>query len=160
MLQRRTFACQALFFAFRGWLPPVAFVLLSSSLKRLPCAFYCRYLARNGTNKDTLREGGGIELLVGMLAGPEETAGRAAAALWSLSDNCPTNKDAVRECGGVPALVKLLALGPEADTTVKAAGAIGRRAPLLIFLPPPPSRPPSHLSNPPSLPPTLTSAHA
>lgn len=85
-----------------------------------------RYLARNAVNKDTIREGGGIELLVGMLAGPEETAGRAAAALWSLSDNCPTNKDAVRTCGGVPALVKLLSLGPEIDTTVKAAGAIGR----------------------------------
>lgn len=81
-------------------------------------------------NKDTIREGGGLELLVGMLSGPEETAGRAAAALWSLSDNCPTNKDAVRTSGGVPALVKLLSLGPEVDTTIKAAGAIGRRASL------------------------------
>lgn len=53
-----------------------------------------------------------------------DAAAKAAAALWSLADECIDNKHAVRELGGIPPLVALLDAGADNLATEKATGAI------------------------------------
>ena len=83
-------------------------------------------LSALGENKITIRELGGIPLLVALLAdGPESVvAERASAALCELSVDAEANRKAIREAGGIPLLVALLAGGPESVVAERAAGAL------------------------------------
>lgn len=73
-----------------------------------------------------IREAGAIAPLIELLrSGPSrDAAAKAAAAIWSLADECLDNKHAVRELGGIQPLVALLDSGPDNLATEKATGAI------------------------------------
>jgi hypothetical protein len=77
------------------------------------------------TNKDAIREAGGIAPLVARIgAGADSVTARyAARALMSLSDN-DINKDAIRDAGGIAPLVALLGAGADSEAAVNAAGAL------------------------------------
>ena len=78
------------------------------------------YLARDPSNKAVLRESGALPPLVELLkAGPTRDAcSKAAAALWSLADECNENK--ARAAAPPPPPPAALASPP--------AGAVGEAA--------------------------------
>ena len=82
----------------------------------------------NDSNKEAIREAGGIPLLVTLLTeGAEsETVGNAANALRNLTCGSDSNREAIREAGGIPALVALLR--QETSLATNAVGALGNLA--------------------------------
>ena len=59
------------------------------------------YLARDPGNKAVLRESGALPPLVELLkaGATRDACAKAAAALWSLADECPENKVAIAQVG-------------------------------------------------------------
>ena len=79
--------------------------------------------------QDKIREYGGIQSLVNLLAaGPEaECTHRALLALRILTDK-ETDRLAILKAGGIAHLVSLLAAGPDSEVTEYAAAALGNLA--------------------------------
>lgn len=79
--------------------------------------------------QDMIREFGGIQSLVNLLAaGPEaECTHRALLALRILTDK-ETDRLAILKAGGIAHLVSLLAAGPDSEVTEYAAAALGNLA--------------------------------
>ena len=84
-----------------------------------------RVLASRGTHGDTIREAGGIPLLVRVLQDQPSVAGaeHASGALAHLVMQRAANREAVHNCGGVPVLVASLRL--ESQAAEYAASSLG-----------------------------------
>ena len=112
-----------------GSVPPLVSLLTgrSEAAASAVCAL-ANLACGNESNKEAIREAGGIPLLVTLLTeGAEsETVGSAASALRNLTCGSDSNRKAIREAGGIPALVALLR--EETAVATSAVGALGNLA--------------------------------
>ncbi len=82
----------------------VALLLRAHDLytKQIVAEALWRLAENNATNKDAIREAGGIPPLVALLSALDYgTRRNAVLALSNLANNNASNKDAIREAGGI-----------------------------------------------------------